>query len=196
MWLRTQHPRIHLIFVPANCTSKLQPADVGLQRPFKSHIRNEFNAWAAAQLKQQIDAGPDSVLGLTDSFRMAAIKPLVLQWCVDSWQRLNSDKSFTAQAWYRSVLTLYDICDPEKRCEALAAVARKELDTYAVPEGVETNPAADSESEHESDEDDDSLDVAQAVRIGERRSARASNPPPRSGYMLDSQYIQQTDDDA
>jgi hypothetical protein len=126
---------------------------------------------------------------------MAAIKPLVLQWCVDSWQRLNSDKSFTAQAWYRSVLTLYDVCDPEKRCEALAAVARQELDAHAVPDGVEANPD-DSESEQESDEDNDSLDVAQPVRIGERRSARASNPPTRSGYMLDSQYILQTDDEA
>jgi hypothetical protein len=34
-FLRTHHPRIHLVFVPPNCTSKLQVADVILQRPFK-----------------------------------------------------------------------------------------------------------------------------------------------------------------
>ena len=34
-WLQREHPRIHLVFVPANCTSKLQLADVVLQRPFK-----------------------------------------------------------------------------------------------------------------------------------------------------------------
>jgi hypothetical protein len=42
-FLRTHHPRIHLIFVPANCTSKLQVADVALQRPFKSSISRNFD---------------------------------------------------------------------------------------------------------------------------------------------------------
>lgn len=64
-----------------------------------------------------------------------------------------------------------------------------------MPDGVEANPG-DSESEHESDDDNDSLDVAQPVRIGERRSTRASFPPLRTGYMLDSQYVHQTDDEA
>jgi hypothetical protein len=200
MWLRKQQPRIHLVYVPANCTSKLQPADVALQRPFKSHIRNEFNAWAAGKLKAQIAAGPDSVLGLTEDFRMNVIKPLVLRWCVDSWQRLNDDKSFVAQAWYRSCTSLYDICDPQKRIAALAAVAKQQLDAHAVPEGAEPDPDAaaasesDSESEHESDDDADELDVTQPKRIGERRSNRTSKPPQRTGYMLDPQFILQTED--
>ena len=43
LFLRTHHPRIHLVFVPANCTSKLQVADVALQRPFKHAITRRFN---------------------------------------------------------------------------------------------------------------------------------------------------------
>ena len=29
------YPSYHLVFIPADCTRKAQPADVGLQRPFK-----------------------------------------------------------------------------------------------------------------------------------------------------------------
>jgi hypothetical protein len=35
------------VFVPPNCTSHLQVADVVLQRPFKAGLRNRFNEWAA-----------------------------------------------------------------------------------------------------------------------------------------------------
>ncbi|RYF35862.1 MAG: hypothetical protein EOO38_28535, partial [Cytophagaceae bacterium] len=41
-WLQREHPRIHLVFVPANCTSKLQLADVALQRPFEHCIKQNF----------------------------------------------------------------------------------------------------------------------------------------------------------
>ena len=61
LWLRQKHPRIHLVYVPANCTSKLQPADVALQRPFKSHIRNQFTTWAASKLKEQITQGLERI---------------------------------------------------------------------------------------------------------------------------------------
>jgi hypothetical protein len=55
-WLHANHPRIgfHLVYVPANCTSKLQLTDVALQRPFKS---NSFNEWAAAAIAEQIRSG-------------------------------------------------------------------------------------------------------------------------------------------
>jgi hypothetical protein len=46
---------------------------------------------------------------------------------------------------------------------------------------------SDSESEHESDDDADELDVTQPKRIGECRSNR-------TGYMLDPQFILQTED--
>ena len=202
MWLRQRHPRIHLVYVPANCTSKLQPADVALQRPFKSYIRNQFNTWAASRIKEQIAGGLENVRGLTEDFKMAVIKPLVLQWCVESWQRQDSDKTFVAQAWYRSCLSLYDFCDKEKRIAALAAVAKQEIDAHAVPVGAEPDPDAaisdpesdNSESDHESDDEADELDVLQPVREGARRSERERKPIQRTGYMLDSQFIQQTED--
>lgn len=109
MYLLQKHPRIHLVYVPANCTSRLQVADVTLQRPFKSHIRELFNSWAASQIKEQIASGPDKLVGFADCFGMAKLKPLVLHWCIDSWQRLSEDKSYVAQGWYKCCISLFDV---------------------------------------------------------------------------------------
>ena len=104
-FLRTHHPRVHLVYIPANCTSKLQVADVTLQRPFKSSIRRNFDLWAANMLRQQMAAG--AVVGLKEHFGMPVLKPLLLQWCVESWKELQQRKDIIAErggtsAWYLS----------------------------------------------------------------------------------------------
>lgn len=47
-WMKKDHLRICVLFVPANCTSKLQPADVILQRPLKCAFSRCFKQWSAA----------------------------------------------------------------------------------------------------------------------------------------------------
>ena len=71
-WLEREHPRIHLVYVPANCTSKLQLADVALQRPFKSYITQSFNNWAAAAIAKQIHE--EKVTGISSELGMANLK--------------------------------------------------------------------------------------------------------------------------
>ena len=41
-WLAVEYPYMKLLFVPAGCTSKLQPCDVALQKPFK---QGALGAW-------------------------------------------------------------------------------------------------------------------------------------------------------
>lgn len=196
MYLRQKHPRIHLVYVPANCTSKLQVADVTLQRPFKAHIRELFNTWAASQIKEQIAAGPDKIVGFADCFGMAKLKPLVLQWCIDSWQRLSEDKSYVAQGWYKCCISFFDVHDPQKRKDALAAAARKELDPHNVPKGAEADPCGSDveESEHESNDDEDELDTSKTINFGERRSSRPHAPRQRFGGGVNPLQIALTED--
>jgi hypothetical protein len=205
-FLRTHHPRIYLVFVPANCTSKLQVADVALQRPFKGSIRRCFNQWAAEQLHQQIEAG--AVVGFQECFKMGNIKPLVQQWCVDSWMELQANKGIIANGWYRCCLSLYDVHDREKRVEALAMVAQQELDVAHVPDEEEKEPDEESDGEESADEEssfefacsstgeDDELDMSLPVAQGARRSIRQRGPPPAAAgsYMLNTQLIVMTED--
>jgi len=200
LFLRTQHPRIHLVFVPANCTSKLQVAGVALQRPFKHSISRRFNEWAVGQIKEQIQAG--SVVGLTELLKMGIIKPLVLQWCVGSWSVLKERRDLITGAWHKCCVSLYNIMDPAKRIEAVAAVARQELEHTHLPaddeqeqqdssDSGEDDSEADASSEQDEEEE---LDVSQPRHFGSRSSQRQRTQAATFGYQLDSSAIALTED--
>ena len=91
-FIRTQHPRIHLVYVPPNCTSELQVADVILQRPFKASIRRSFNKWAAEIIREQIR--DETPLGLAPYLKMSLIKPLILEWCIEAWNSMAQGREY------------------------------------------------------------------------------------------------------
>jgi hypothetical protein len=189
-FLRTDHPKIHLVFVPANCTSKLQVADVTLQRSFKSVIRNEFNKWAAGQMHSQIQ--DDEIVGLAQSFRMGVIKPLVLEWCIASWRELQ-DPTLITKGWHQCCVTLYDVHDESKRLDALHEGADRQLDVAFVPEDEAEADEPVVESDSDGEELDFALPRAEPTRVLPRR---ARNPPAAAAgsYMLSSQQIAMSGD--
>jgi hypothetical protein len=184
------HPRIHLVFVPANCTSKLQVADVALQRPFKHGITSRFNQWAAEQVAEQIAAG--DVTGVAKLLRMGVLKPLALQWCVESWGELR-ERKIIIDGWTSCVTSLFNINDPAKRLEAVTAVAIHKLAVEAVPDKSDDDEQDSLESEAESSESESELDVT-APRTFGKQSSRARKPPAAFGYQLCSDAIALSDD--
>ena len=57
-WCKEMHSSwMCTVYVAANCTSQLQPADVILQRPFKAAFRNGFNSWIISETQRQLDSG-------------------------------------------------------------------------------------------------------------------------------------------
>ena len=182
LFLRTHFPRIHLVFVPANCTSKLQLADVALQRPFKSCITQSFNNWAAATVAAQIERG--NLTGLAAELGMAALKPLVLQWCVDSWNGLRERKQLILDGWERSCLSLFNITSEHRRIDAVSLIALKKLALEELPDGVEADGYAESDSEA-----DDELDTSKPRQYG-KQSARDRAPPQKFGYFVDPTRIE------
>ena len=182
-WMQTEHPRIHLVFVPANCTSKLQLADVALQRPFKSSITQSFNQWAAESIAKQIRSG--QVTGIAAQLGMAALKPLVLQWCVESWSGLRERKQLILDGWEQSCLMLFNITSEKRRIEAVELVALQKLNVEELPDGDEPQ-GADAESDDESDSE---LDVSKPRQFG-KQSTRISAPPQKFGYFVDPTRIE------
>ncbi|CAK5270819.1 unnamed protein product [Mycena citricolor] len=57
VFVHENFPHVIIIFVPANCTPVLQPADVGLQRVYKHHIKQSYLAWMVQAHQQQIAEG-------------------------------------------------------------------------------------------------------------------------------------------
>ena len=45
---------INVVLVPANCTNRLQPLDLSVNKSVKSHLRNEFQTWYAKKVCTQL----------------------------------------------------------------------------------------------------------------------------------------------
>lgn len=201
-WIARTHPLMHLVFVPANCTSHLQVADVVLQKPFKSKIRERFGDWAAEIIKQQATAG--KITGLRSHFGIKELRSLVLEWTLAAWNYLASPSSreMILNGWFKCVHAHYGVLNTEHRKKAAESAARGELKAYDfVP--LEEEPEKHgqdvwrSDSDNESDEENDDLDLTKPIPNGERRSKRAKcDRQHLVGFcMLDSSRIEFSDDD-
>jgi len=170
-FLSENFPRVHLVFVPANCTSRLQVADVVLQRPFKHGIKKEFNEWAAQIITEQINS--DAPLGLNSDLGMKKIKPLALQWCVTSWTSINNEKGreLIKVGWIKCCTQFFDVLDRAKRVEAVEEAQQGKIDFKHIPQEDESAAAVSEESNSE-DDNKDVLDVMQERKYGERKSTR------------------------
>ena len=173
---------------------------MALQRPFKHAITRRFNEWAVRQIQEQIHA--DNVIGLAALLKMSTIKPLALQWCIESWTVLKERRELITDAWQRCCVSLFNVMDPARRIEAVAAVARQELQHTHVPDQEEeAKQDADSEDEDDDDSGDnsnadsqDELDLTQPTQFGSRRGQRHRSPAATFGYQLDSSAIAMTED--
>jgi hypothetical protein len=162
-------PHIHLIYVPPNCTSKLQPADVALNFPFKHEFKRLFNQWAAEQIDEQIGLG--EVIGLKHLMGLANLRPLVLKWAYQSWWALFNEKPCIVKAWQRCVLDFYDVYDLSLRHAAMVASARREIEPEAVP--AEKHEEYSEQSDDDTEEDVPIKRLLE-MRVGERKSSRAA----------------------
>ena len=45
---------IYVILIPANCTDRLQPLDISINKAVKDFLRSKFQEWFAKQVKSQL----------------------------------------------------------------------------------------------------------------------------------------------
>ena len=75
-WIKVDHPNILVIYVPTNYISKLQLANVILQKPLEHAFKEYFNRWTSQIIKEQIDKGEESKV----EFRMSNLKLCPCEW--------------------------------------------------------------------------------------------------------------------
>lgn len=89
--------------MPANCTSKLQPCDVGVQKPFKGALR----AAAAAKFGDLLQRAADDGTAPADvkfDLRTKAMKPMVCQFIYTAWKHLKDNRDIVTNSWAASGL--------------------------------------------------------------------------------------------
>lgn len=88
-WIRVTYPWLILIYVPAGCTSNLQPCDVGLQPLFKHMNKQAANRYFAEQITLTMKKN-HNLSALKLSMDIGPLRDACVSWILDSVDYLNS----------------------------------------------------------------------------------------------------------
>ena len=92
---------IDVLLVPANCTDRLQPLDISVNKAVKEFLRNEFQGWYAEQVKIQLQHGcstPDVNLSLS------IVKPLGVTWLKNTFDYLKMNPQIATNGFRKAGL--------------------------------------------------------------------------------------------
>ena len=69
------------MLVPPNCTDRLQPLDVSINKPVKDFLQAKFTNWYAEKIVAQKDSGnPNQPVDM----RLSIMKPIGAKWMIKS----------------------------------------------------------------------------------------------------------------
>ena len=74
------------VLVPANCTDKLQPLDLIVNKPAKDFMKSRFQEWYSGIIRKQLDDGIEEDVDM----RLSIMKPLSAQWIIELYFYLKS----------------------------------------------------------------------------------------------------------
>ena len=77
---------INVLLIPPNCTDRLQPLDISVNKAAKEFLRGKFQKWYAQEVCSQFQSGERTPVDL----RMSVVKPLGLQWMIGLHDYLKS----------------------------------------------------------------------------------------------------------
>ena len=78
---------IHVVLIPANCTDKLQPLDLSVNKASKDFLRSKFQNWYAQEICSQLKGEAErKVVDL----RLSVVKPLGARWMTSLYDYLKA----------------------------------------------------------------------------------------------------------
>lgn len=82
---------IIVVPIPANCTDRLQPMDLSVNKAAKDFMRQKFREWYATEVQKQLDDGA-TVISPVD-LRMSVMKPLGSLWLVSLYDYIRDHEA-------------------------------------------------------------------------------------------------------
>lgn len=74
----------HLVYVtvPPNCTDKLQPMDLSVNKCAKDYLKKEFQTWYANEVARKVGKDFENIGKITVDLSLTNMKPLGAKWIV------------------------------------------------------------------------------------------------------------------
>jgi len=82
---------LDVVLLPANCTDRLQPLDLSVNKPAKDFFRSQFQDWYAKKLYTQLQEQSTEVTPI--DLKMSAMKPLSAKWLVSMFRYFKNNPS-------------------------------------------------------------------------------------------------------
>ena len=86
--LEAEFPWLHTIFVPGGLTGKMQPCDVGIQRPLKLDLKRSCLADMVDETRQYLKSGIDSKNIVLDK-TIGTLRDRIPAWLISAHKRIN-----------------------------------------------------------------------------------------------------------
>ena len=78
---------ISIVMIPPNCTDKLQPLDISINKPLKDALKAQFHSRYANEVQKEMKHGSLDDINIDTS--MTAIKGLSAGWIVHAWNSIE-----------------------------------------------------------------------------------------------------------
>lgn len=78
---------IEYVLVPPNCTDRLQPLDVSINKPVKDFLRRKFTDWYAEKIVAQQDSGTATQ---PVDMKLSIMKPIGAKWMIEAFDYIQS----------------------------------------------------------------------------------------------------------
>ena len=79
---------VYVVLTPANCTDRLQPFDISVNKPAKDFLRKQFQEWYSTKICRQFQGvDPKEPVDL----RLTIMKPLGAMWMISLYKHFKSN---------------------------------------------------------------------------------------------------------
>ena len=89
-----------LLQLPANCTDKLQPLDISVNKPMKDYLEKRFQQWYAQEVKTQLETVSLSEVKVDVSLQV--VKCPNANWIISGWQELEKRPEVAVNSFKKS----------------------------------------------------------------------------------------------
>lgn len=93
---------IIMIDVPANCTDRLQPMDLSVNKPFKDQLKTSFQYWYSDQVRMQLmQIGEHRPVDL----RLSVLKPMGAKWLINAFAYIQDNPDIIKNGFKEAGIT-------------------------------------------------------------------------------------------